>query len=30
MEAMTGKNLKFVDMLKEQGYLSDEYLQKAL
>ncbi len=30
MEAMTGKNLKIGDMLKEQGYLSDEDLQKAL
>ncbi len=30
MEAMTGKNLKIGDMLKEQGYLSDEDLLKAL
>lgn len=30
MEAMTGKNLKIGDVLKEQGYLSDEDLQKAL
>ena len=30
MEAMTGKNLKIGDVLKEQGYLSDEELQKAL
>lgn len=30
MEAMTGKNLKIGDVLKEQGYLSEEELQKAL
>lgn len=30
METMTGKNLKIGDVLKEQGYLSDEDLQKAL
>lgn len=30
MEAMTGKNLKIGDVLKEQGYLSEEDLQKAL
>lgn len=30
MEAMTGKNLKIGDVLKEQGYLSEEQLQTAL
>ena len=30
MEAMTGKNLKIGDVLKEQGYLSEEELQRAL
>ncbi len=30
MEAITGKNLKIGDVLKEQGYLSEEELQKAL
>lgn len=30
MEAMTGKNLKIGDVLKEQGYLTDEDLNKAL
>lgn len=30
MEAMTGKNLKIGDVLKEQGYLTEEDLQKAL
>lgn len=30
METITGKNLKIGDMLKEQGYLSEEQLQKAL
>lgn len=30
MEAMTGKNLKIGDVLKEQGYLTQEDLEKAL
>lgn len=30
MEAMTGKNLKIGDVLKEQGYLTEEELNKAL
>ena len=30
MEAMTGKNLKIGDVLKEQGYLTEEDLEKAL
>lgn len=30
MEAMTGKNLKIGDVLKEQGYLTDADLEKAL
>lgn len=30
MEGMTGKNLKIGDILKEQGYLTDEILNKAL
>ncbi len=30
METMTGKNLKIGDVLKEQGYLTDEDLKKAL
>ncbi|MGN0377675.1 MAG: GspE/PulE family protein [Suilimivivens sp.] len=30
MEAMTGKNLKIGDVLKEQGYLTQEELEKAL
>lgn len=30
METMTGKNLKIGDVLKEQGYLTDEDLEKAL
>lgn len=30
MEAMTGKNLKIGDVLKEQGYLTDEQLETAL
>lgn len=30
METITGKNLKIGDLLKEQGYLSEEDLEKAL
>lgn len=30
MEGMTGKNLKIGDVLKEQGYITNEELQKAL
>ena len=30
METMTGKNLKIGDVLKEQGYLTEEDLEKAL
>lgn len=30
MEGMTGKNLKIGDILKEQGYLTDEILNRAL